>query len=273
LSDDDRNVTVKFKDDILRLQDDLEDYVTNLRPNIETNATKINNLLSKYGSKTRLTSSSNIPLTKAVLQRHVLETIFSYASIYSYKNSSDSYSLEAQIVHQTGDLIRLVEEFGETREGNDNITLTVPVKIRQQIYSALGNRGFSNLTNEQKTREHNFINKFKTELNLEIEQYRKILDITKKKFIEDKAANIILDVVRIFYFRIQTQEPIGQIHWFNNKDKIDPNLMIGMWDDDNFDDFEVDICKFPLIGIELSDNLKRKVYTHAIIHPQKVDNS
>ncbi|POG64111.1 hypothetical protein GLOIN_2v1678781 [Rhizophagus irregularis DAOM 181602=DAOM 197198] len=106
-----------------------------------------------------------------------------------------------------------------------------------------------------------------------MEQYRKILNPIKKKEIEEKAANIILDVIRIFFFRIQTQEPIGQFYWFQNKDKIDPGLMNGMWDDDKFDDFEVDICKFPLVGIELNDDIKRKIYTHAIILPQKVQRT
>ncbi|CAB5203888.1 unnamed protein product [Rhizophagus irregularis] len=168
------------------------------------------------------------------------------------------------------ELILLTQEFGKTREGNDSITPTVPVKIRQQIYSSLGNRGFSNIMIEQETYEHSFIGKFKTKLNDEMEQYREILDTTKKKEVEEKAANIILNVIRIFFFRIQTQEPIGQIHWFQNKDKIDPSLMVGMWDDDDkFDDFEVDICKFPLVRTESNDKLNRRIYTYAIIHPQK----
>ncbi|GET54543.1 kinase-like domain-containing protein [Rhizophagus irregularis DAOM 181602=DAOM 197198] len=225
LSDEDRSVTVQLVVDISRLQDDLEIYVTNLRPNI------------------------NINYKNAVLQRHVLETIFGYVPVY---NNIKNF------------------KFGKTREGNDSITPTVPVKIRQQIYSSLGNRGFSNIMIEQETYEHSFIGKFKTKLNDEMEQYREILDTTKKKEVEEKAANIILNVIRIFFFRIQTQEPIGQIHWFQNKDKIDPSLMVGMWDDDDkFDDFEVDICKFPLVRTESNDKLNRRIYTYAIIHPQK----
>ncbi|CAB4416295.1 unnamed protein product [Rhizophagus irregularis] len=247
LSDEDRGVTVQLVVDILRLQDDLEIYVTNLRPNI------------------------NINYKNAVLQRHVLETIFGYVPVYNnIKNFSEPHSLEALIAKKAEELILLTQEFGKTREGNDSITPTVPVKIRQQIYSSLGNRGFSNIMIEQETYEHSFIGKFKTKLNDEMEQYREILDTTKKKEVEEKAANIILNVIRIFFFRIQTQEPIGQIHWFQNKDKIDPSLMVGMWDDDDkFDDFEVDICKFPLVGTELNDKLNRRIYTYAIIHPQK----
>ncbi|GES97356.1 kinase-like domain-containing protein [Rhizophagus clarus] len=272
LSDDDRGVTVQLVDDILRLQDALEIYVTNLRPKIEVNLKNVNCLLSKYKSKTRWSSkSSDLPLVKAVLQRHVLERIFDYVSEYSRQNSGDSHSLEALIANKTEELILLIERFRKTREGNDKITPSVPVKIRQQIYLSLGSRGFSNITNGQETCEHTFIDKFKTKLNEEMEQYRKILDPTKKREIEEKAANIILDVARIFFFRIQTQEPIGQIHWFQYNDKIDPGLMVGIWDDDDeLDDLVVDICKFPLIGIELNDVLKRRVYTRAIIHPQRV---
>lgn len=272
MSDDDRGVTVQLVDDILRLQDALEIYVTNLRPKIEVNSKNVNNLLSIYKSKTRLTSkSSDIPLIKVVLQRHVLETIFGYVSMYiNNKNFGEHYSLEALIANKAGELILITQKFGKTREGNDNITPAVPVKIRQLIYSSLGNRGFSNFTIGREIHEHNFIDKFKTKLNEEMEKYRKILDPTKKREIEEKAANVILDVVRIFFFRIQSQEPVGQIRWFQNKDKIDLSLMVGTWDDEELDDLEVDICKFPLVGIELDDDLKRRVYTHAIIHPRKI---
>ncbi|CAG8504670.1 389_t:CDS:2 [Rhizophagus irregularis] len=63
-------------------------------------------------------------------------------------------------------------------------------------YSSLENRGFSNITNitnitiEKETYEHNFIHKFKTKLNEEMGQYRKILDTKRKREIEEKAANI-----------------------------------------------------------------------------------
>ncbi|RIA87527.1 hypothetical protein C1645_284805 [Glomus cerebriforme] len=276
LDDNDKNNSVQLTNDILRLQDALEFYVTNLRPNIEINYKNVINLLNKYRSKTRITNKpSDIPLIKAVLQRHVLETILSYVSIYiNHEDSGDSYSLEARIANKAEELILLAEELGKMREGNDNLTSTIPIKIRQQIYSALGNRGFSNnIINEQKICEHDFVKRFKTELNKEMEVYRKISDTTRKEEIEEKAANIILDVIRIFYFRIRTQEPIGQIRWFYYEDKIDPRLMIGKWEDDNLDDFEVDICKFPLIGIELNDDLKRKIYTHAIIHHREINSS
>ncbi|CAB4375344.1 unnamed protein product [Rhizophagus irregularis] len=273
--DNDKNNSVQLKNDILNLQDALEFYVTNLRPDIDINYKNVNNLLSKYKSKTRIsTRYSDIPLIKAVLQRHVLETVFGYVSVYTtYKNSGEPYTLEALIAAKAEELILLTQEFEKTREGNDSITPAVPVKIRQQIYSSLGNRGLSNITIEQETYEHTFINNFKTQLNKEMEQYRKILNTTRKREIEEKAANIILDVIRTFFFRIQTQEPIGQIHWYQNKDKIDPSLMICTWDDDRFDDLEVDICIFPLIGTELNNNLNRKVYTHAIIYPREVDSS
>ncbi|CAB4437248.1 unnamed protein product [Rhizophagus irregularis] len=272
--DNDKNNSVQLKNDILNLQDALEFYVTNLRPDIDINYKNVNNLLSKYKSKTRISARhTDIPLIKAVLQRHVIETIFGYVSVFTTHKSFDKpYSLEALISNKAEELISLTQEFGMTREGNDSITPTVPVKIRQQIYSSLGNRGLSNVTIGQKTYEHAFICDFKTKLNEEMELYRKILNTTKKSEIEEKAANIILDVIRIFFFRILTQEPIGQIHWFQNKDKIDSSLMICTWDDDKFDDLEVDICIFPLIGTELNNNSNRKVYTHAIIYPREVDS-
>ncbi|CAB5203886.1 unnamed protein product [Rhizophagus irregularis] len=235
-------------------------------------------------SKNILIHQNTINISQGLRETPFPNTPKDYVKIYTdcWNNEPDNRPTISQVITNLKDfqkytviqihreLILLTQEFGKTREGNDSITPTVPVKIRQQIYSSLGNRGFSNIMIEQETYEHSFIGKFKTKLNDEMEQYREILDTTKKKEVEEKAANIILNVIRIFFFRIQTQEPIGQIHWFQNKDKIDPSLMVGMWDDDDkFDDFEVDICKFPLVRTESNDKLNRRIYTYAIIHPQK----
>ena len=44
----------------------------------------------------------------------------------------------------------------------------------------------------------------------------------------------------------------------------------GQWDDENLDDYVVKICYFPLIGMELNDPSKIKVYTHAKVFPRLI---
>lgn len=122
------------------------------------------------------------PLIEAVLQRHVLEEFFCYVSMTLILLKHKMY---------VGQMIWFY--LWENSKKHDSITPAVTAKIG---YSSLENRGFSNITNitnitiEKETYEHNFIHKFKTKLNEEMGQYRKILDTKRKREIEEKAANI-----------------------------------------------------------------------------------
>ncbi|CAG8706690.1 4890_t:CDS:2 [Rhizophagus irregularis] len=251
LGDDDKNNSVRLNEDIEHLQDTLEDYVTNLRSKIKINYKKVNKLFAHYNCNLEMKARiKDTTLIKALLQRHVVEFIYENAIKYfeDVKNTDEPQSLESEINFKVNELINLTDKFAKTRFESGKVTSAVPIKIRQQIYSALSNYGFSDIINDKQVKsEHKFISQFKKQLNQEIESYREISDHKKKKKCEELAAKIIREVVKLFFFRLKTQEPIAKWKWFNNNDKIDSIQMTGSWDDDDLENAVVEICIFPLI--------------------------
>ncbi|CAI2174176.1 6281_t:CDS:1 [Funneliformis geosporum] len=263
LSDDDQNHTAQFNDDILALHDTLENYVTNLKPKIDVNVDEAKKLLIEYGSQAKISSKDpNKPLIKAVLQRHVLREILKYVVDY-FKRNNKEYYLESDIVAKSNKLIELMGRFCNTRVGDDEVTRVTPIKLRQQVYTALGSRGFSNIKKSDGDSVHDYINYVSKKINEMINIYRVIKDIEKKKYVDALAEDLIRNVFRIFYFRSNIQEPKAQFHWFNYNDKIDKSLMKGSWGEDE-DDLVVEVCSFPLI---YSDTNGLKIYTPAKVFP------
>jgi len=178
-------------------------------------------------------------------------------------------------MHQKAkELMELAEAFAEKRDGDDDTTRVFPIKLRQQIFAALGNRGFNNVVVKNKNLNfpHEFISKYQSILNNEIEKYRKHKDSEKRQEVEDMAGDIIRKVVTLFWFRLKVQEPIAEYCWFNYKDKIDPKCMEGIWDDDEIDNIVVDICYFPLI----TNQSTNQIYTPAKIfhiHKEEVEKN
>ncbi|CAB5391019.1 unnamed protein product [Rhizophagus irregularis] len=147
---DDKNHSVQLKNDILSLQDAIEDYVTNLKGNVEVNIENVEKLAQKYGCLTNIitekTKRQNKSFIKAVLQRYVLEVIITNANDYfDYLENTDTLHLESEILMKTNDLCLKLDKFSETRTGTDKITSTSSIKIRQEAYAALSNRGFQRL--------------------------------------------------------------------------------------------------------------------------------
>ncbi|RIA90034.1 hypothetical protein C1645_823946 [Glomus cerebriforme] len=279
LGDNDKNNSVRLNEDIERLQDMLEDYVSNLRTKTKVNYKKVNNLFTHYHCNLTMNSHiKDLSLIKALLQRHVIEFIYRNALDYfeNVKNTDESQSLESEINSNVKELINLMDKFAKSRSESDNVTSAVPIKLRQQIFAALSNHGFSDIIDDKQIkREHEFINQFKKQLNQEIESYRELLDPKKKKKIEEKATEIIREVVRLFFFRLKTQEPIAKWKWFNNNDKIDPIQMTGSWDEDDVQDTTVEICIFPLIYKDPnSSSSELQIYTQAkvVIHDNNSDS-
>ncbi|RGB28316.1 hypothetical protein C1646_745902 [Rhizophagus diaphanus] len=251
LGDDDKNNSVRLNEDIEHLQDTLEDYVTNLRSKIKINYKKVNKLFVHYNCNLEMKARiKDTTLIKALLQRHVVEFIYENAVKYfeDVKNTDEPQSLESEINFKVNELINLTDKFAKTRFESGKVTSAIPIKIRQQIYSALSNYGFSDIINDKQVKnEHKFISQFKKQLNQEIESYREISDHKKKKKCEELAAKIIREVVKLFFFRLKTQEPIAKWKWFDNNDKIDSIQMTGSWDEDDLENAVVEICIFPLI--------------------------
>ncbi|CAI2175028.1 5909_t:CDS:1 [Funneliformis geosporum] len=275
LSDNDENNSVTLKNDILSLQDSLEDYITKCKGNIEINVAEVQKLLIKYGSQTDITIEHK-PLIKAVLQRHVVEKIIGFAQEYfSYQDLQGKlYGIETTLYAKANEIINLTEDFAIKRTGTDDTTKVLSIKLRQQIFGALGNRGFNNMiTDSRKILPHKFIDYFKSVLNDEIGKYRILKDPKKKQEIEEMASGIIQKIISLFWFRVKTQEPVAEIVWVNPNVNIDTSYMEGKWDDDEIDDLIVDICYFPTISQEFKNKSKRHIYTPARIFPKSKKSS
>nr|CAG8506433.1 10936_t:CDS:2 [Entrophospora candida] len=240
-NDEALNNLVNFTTNIINLQNKLEKYVTTLKGSIDINVKLIKELYVKYHVKSQ--NYKDKILMKSTLQRYILEKVLEYA-----------------------------DDYFKIKE-NDNMVKTIPTKIRQYTYFALGELGFPEIYERRKPQSHHpFISSTAQRLNQSMAKYRFIRDENKRKYIENMAEDIIKDIVRIFKFSLLTQEPKCEIHWFKNDDKIMPKLMRGQWDDDYLDDFVVDICYFPLIVTMNSndDFSKSKVYSYAKVYPRNI---
>jgi hypothetical protein len=116
-----------------------------LKPKIDVNIDKAKELLRKYKCQTNFSDKEpNKPLIKAVLQRHVLEEILDKAESY-FKRTNKEYYLESDIVESATNLTGLMEKLYNNRFGEDEITRLIPIRLRQQVYIALGTRGFNDI--------------------------------------------------------------------------------------------------------------------------------
>jgi uncharacterized protein (DUF3084 family) len=251
LSDDDKNHSAKLKEDIMNLRHSLENYITKCKGNVEINIPKVQELLKTYGSQTDITKDPKKPLIRVAIQRHIIEQILLYAKEYFGDKEQHIYGrgMESFMYRKAYELIKVAEVFAVKRDGIDETTEVFPIKLRQLIFATLGNRGFNNvINNNNQNFTHDFIRKYQSVLNKEIEKYRKLKDPEKKQEIEDMAGDIIRRVVTLFWFRLNVQEPIAEYFWFRYKEKINPSCMEGIWDDEDINNIVVDICHFPLIA-------------------------
>ncbi|GBB95718.1 hypothetical protein RclHR1_00260023 [Rhizophagus clarus] len=273
MDDDDKNHSVHLKEDIEELQCKLKNYVTTLKGDFEIDFNAVNDLMEKYNIKAKVTPKNpNKPLIRAVLQYHILKKIIKYKDDYFKKNSrtGNEMHLEAEIVSKAKDLEGLLARFSETRDGNDTITQTASIKIRQEVNIALGNRGFSKtLCENNRAMDHVFIILNKNNLNKEINKYRIIKDETKRVYVEKLAPDLIREFVRMVQFRLKVQEPSVQIRWVKVDANIDPSIMERSWDKDDIDNLLVEVCYFPMIGRDLDNEEKRKIYTHAQVFTKR----
>ncbi|CAB4437281.1 unnamed protein product [Rhizophagus irregularis] len=272
MDDDDKNRSVQLKRDIEELQNKLKCYVTTLKGDFEIDFKEVINLMGKYNIKTKITPKQpNKPLIKGVLQHHIIKTITKDIRKY-FKGNLNEHSiihLEKEIATTAKDLENKLNDFSKTRNGDDTITQSASIKVRQDVNIALGNRGFSDVLSNGNYTSHVYIIMKTTELNREMNKYRIIKDVIKRNYIEKLAPYLIREFTRIFQFRLKVQEPRAQMRWIKTESSIDPSIMEGNWDKDDIDNLEVEICSFPMIGRDLDDVDKRKIYTHAQIFTRR----
>ncbi|PKK73810.1 kinase-like protein [Rhizophagus irregularis] len=228
------------------------------------NNSKVSDIDDFYITSDRLNLNSRI---KAVLQHHIIKTITKDIRKYFKQNLKEGsiMHLEKEIATMAKDLENKLVSFSKTRSGDDTITQAASIKVRQEVNIALGNRGFSDVLSSENYTSHGYIIMKTTELNREMNTYRTIKDVNKRNYVEKLAPDLIREFIRIFQFRLKVQEPSAQMRWIKTESSIDPSIMEGNWDKDDIDNLEVEICSFPMIGRDLEDVEKRKIYTHAQI--------
>ncbi|RIA83505.1 hypothetical protein C1645_809179 [Glomus cerebriforme] len=279
--DNDFNNSMQLTKDIEKLQKDLENFTRVKRQGIKIKIDAASRLLETYKCKTQKNDKNIKLVLSAALQQHLVKIILESADNYFEQaldnivkiQENDSKTciiddeLEAVILFKIKELIELVTRFERTRTGTDEHSRVLPIKLRQQIYAALGHRGFSKLN-------HPFITRLTKNLIDEMNKYRIIESQDKNEKVEKEIITIVIQVLRIFYFRIYTQEPIPSLEFYKSGEYFDPNVMesisqIGQSDDG---ELEIEICSFPVVAlIENLDEEMKRVFTKAqvIVRPKK----
>ncbi|GBB90868.1 hypothetical protein RclHR1_00180006 [Rhizophagus clarus] len=277
IGNSDQNHSVNLKQDILKLQNTLENYVTHLKPNMDLNIKEIQKLAQEYGCLIEITEKKpNKIFIKAILQRKVLDLVRkSSHNLIKFKGDPNNYpfALESDIESKTDELLRLIKLFIATRAGTDEVTDASIIKIRQQVYEILGNRGFNNIIDDDgNTRMHDFIAHVGNELNEIMNRYRKINDLNRKEQVDAMAPKLVEEIYKLFWFRINVQEPKTECKYFQSNSIIDPDTMKGTWNDDEIDKLRVDVCYFPVFGRDF-DSSDVRIYTHAKVFPRNISVS
>ncbi|RIA83503.1 hypothetical protein C1645_743007 [Glomus cerebriforme] len=277
--DNDSNNSMQLTKDIEKLQKDLENFTRVKRKGIDINFETANNLLRNCKCKTLIENKMNGKIVlSAALQQDLINYTLSHTNDYfkglnDLPNKTEFISddkLEAAIFSRTNELIELTKRFAEVNTGTDAHTKLLPIKIRQHIYAALGQRSFNSNNPLHPLIDH-LVNVILSRMN----KYRTVDDERNKK-INSEVAPIIRQILHLFYFRLQTQEPNPTIKFYQSGDEFDPGVMepIGQIEksDEEFEELEVEICSFPVVALlENLDEEERKVFTKAqvIVRPKK----
>ncbi|KAF0553895.1 hypothetical protein F8M41_019739 [Gigaspora margarita] len=214
------------------------------------NATKINNVSDNEHLKT---------LIQAALQRFIIESVIRQVKYLEYLGS-----LEINVINQTDDLLRVLKILINSREGNDDISRIMPIRLRQQIYSILDNRGFNPVKIKNTTTEHPFINTVQNEIMKVINDIRTVKNEDKLKSLNDMAADLIRDIIKIFFFRLKVQEQVATLQWFKFNNPVDLSSMDGSFGYDDCQNMVVQICAFPFITVTVKD--KKHAVARANVH-------
>ncbi|CAG8550539.1 13089_t:CDS:2 [Acaulospora morrowiae] len=268
LGDNDWNHPVQLKRDIENLQNILENYVTHLKPNMNIDVKKVRMLAKEYDCINEITEENlNKPFIKTILQRKALDLVLSYQPELLNQQGKD-YALETDIEMKMKELLDLINALSKTRKRNDKVVDTTVIKIRQQVYGVLGNYGFNDIIRDNKPYLHDLIHRISKKLNAIMSEYRKINDVNMKTRVESMAPKLVRDICKLFWFRVNVQEPTIEIFFFPKDTIIDQNMMEGKWNDDETNQSSVDVCYFPMFisGMQSSD---RKIHAPARVFPQK----
>ncbi|CAG8532833.1 10846_t:CDS:2 [Racocetra fulgida] len=179
----------------------------------------------------------------------------------AYTIKVDDNILEAEIATCMKVLCDLVKQLSESRKGTDDITNLTPINIRQQVFAALGTRGFC-------SDKHPFIDQLTDTILKTAGKYRQFNNKEKQTDSHERAAKIAKEIV-LLYFRLLAQEPVPEFtEFFEAGTPLQINIMEGTWDDYEIHDLEVEICSFPLVSIKDKDNSRKVLYKGVVITRQ-----
>ncbi|CAG8804078.1 34463_t:CDS:1, partial [Racocetra persica] len=276
IKDNDLSNISQLRNDIDVLKQNLEEFCM-VKPaddfDIDLNAAT--NLLEKCASVKAFRDNNNYvssiayvldeehlkTLVHGALQRLVIESVIRHVKYLGEYLGN----LEVNIINQTDDLLNVLNNLINSRVGNDDISRIMPTRLRQQVYSILDNRGFNPIKIKNITTEHPFISIFKEEIMSAINEIRVIKNCDKLKRINDMAAELIRDIIKIFFFRLKIQEQVADpLHWFKFNDPVNLSLMEGAFGSDDRHDMVVQICTFPLITVSNKKHVVARANVHVI---------
>ncbi|GES76296.1 kinase-like domain-containing protein [Rhizophagus clarus] len=273
LVDTNQNYGMNLNRDISNLNDNLKKYITDLNQNVIINIEEIKKLLLLYNCPTKILNQKDDQLLiQAVLQRHIIETIISHTTKY-FQTTGQHYHLESDIINRASLLSTLLANISKNHTGNDKLAHEALTRFREQIYLILNNCGFANMYGENNiSYEHPFIADCKKKLNNVIGELRFVKN-QEKIAVDNLAATIICEVIKIFWFRLKVHEPVVQYVWIPSNAEVNKTFM----EKNNFDDIDdenlcVDLCYFPLVGKDLTSN-NQKVYFPAKVFVRKINNT
>ncbi|GBB86773.1 hypothetical protein RclHR1_01320008 [Rhizophagus clarus] len=274
LGDNDANNPTQLTREIGIIQDKINEFCK-LKGGVEINEQNLARLLSERFNCKYETGDKVLP--KAALQRVIIEKIIARTIEYMSKGSQLEMNdnkivnkyLELDFLNSTNNYLSKINTLIKLRTGTDEVSFAAPKKIHQLVYAVLGDRGFG-LSNDRG--EHEFVQELKDEIIDFMSQFRKIKKADKKKENEDMLADIIRNVIKMFIFRIKVLEPPAELIWIEKDAKVDATLMeVGSLEDDNYDDWVVNLCSFPLICVNPNSETDRKVLVPAKILGIKIE--
>ncbi|CAG8550042.1 2865_t:CDS:1 [Diversispora eburnea] len=266
--DDTPNNPTKLAEAFIDLQSTLEDFTLVQGEDYEINVSESSGLLNHLNCKEKLSSIQGKLVLSAIFQRRIIEIVL--REIHSCfipstepeiaKNSDET--LEVDIVNAADVLIRLTKKFADSRSGNDDITRMVSIKVRQQVYAALGVRGLSDPN-------HPFIKKISTKLVTYLSRYRQIRNEELNSDLEEQAIKITQEIINLFCFKSKAQPIIPEYEFFESGQAVDVRYMQGFLRKEDPKKLEVEICSFPLISIPGDDKNKRVLIKAHVITRKK----
>ncbi|CAG8520561.1 1670_t:CDS:2, partial [Acaulospora colombiana] len=254
--DEDPTNPAQLTREIEKLQRDLANLTMIKGKEVKIHQDAVSELFERYKCKTSTSDKTMKCVLSAVLQRHTLELIIQHSE--KYLNCSNGLNgimdipeerLELGVKSRVNDLCNLMKRFCESTSGGDELSRVPPIRLRQQVYAILSNRVFA-------SQNHPFIQEIVRDLLTSMDKFRTIESKERKEKFNSKAASLVQQVINIFCFRLNTQEPVPAFKFYESGRQIDARVMEGVWNGSP-ENFEIEVCAFPVVTVMKEDGDER----------------